>query len=103
MSDRVLIALQGKHPDDIAVQHATVLAKHESSHITPLRIYTPGYDMEGGIKQLLVEEGSKGWHIENEAEASLAALKQSLQTEGVSAEAGRPRSLPMIVVLVNQY
>ncbi|MGE5141132.1 MAG: universal stress protein [Rudaea sp.] len=86
MYDRILVALEGLAADDVAVDHATVLAKHESARVTLLRVVTPAYGMEDGAKHLLMEEGSHWWHVKQQAEANLTALQTSMESRDVPTE-----------------
>ncbi len=84
MYKNILVALEGKTTDEAAIAHATKLALEDSASMTLLQVVTIMGD-DGGLRHLQLEPGASGWHRKNRAEANLTALKQRLQSSGITA------------------
>ena len=77
MYEKILVALEGKASDDVAICHATKLALQQPAELTLLEVVTIASD-DAGLRHLQLEPGARGWYRKNRATADLSARKQEM-------------------------
>lgn len=85
MYEKILVALEGKASDDVAISHAIKLALQHSAELTLLEVVTIASD-DAGLRHLQLEPGARGWHRRNRATADLSARKRELQPNGLTVQ-----------------